>query len=262
MLCSCGARSLSRSPNAHAPTLGTSLCRFKYFIDLTRCESRCHPPGRCSHRTSRLPLIARIQENCTLTSQLRVPSPTSRSVSLYGRTLPRFLPRAAISTFPCARNSRTMIISLTRSPTFIPPSATASPSGTNPGTARSRLGWDRRRDEVATLKPCVLHLDTKYHDQYLIDALTIHPELGDLPPVHASGKKFFGALQAKKGRARTPPRRSISIRWVRTSGLLVFNTKAGFVKANTMKSRTKSWDRRRRPRRRCEVLTSDLRRKP
>ena len=59
--------------------------------------------------------------------------------------------------------------------------------------------------DVAPLKPRVLHLDIQCHDQHLVNALTIFPELevlhlGVVRP-DGLGKKFFGALQAKKGRS-------------------------------------------------------------
>jgi hypothetical protein len=57
---------------------------------------------------------------------------------------------------------------------------------------------------VTPLKPRVLHLDTQCHDQHLINALMMLPGLeqlylGLIRP-DGLGKKFFGALQAKKGR--------------------------------------------------------------
>jgi len=58
---------------------------------------------------------------------------------------------------------------------------------------------------VTPLKPRVLHLDTQCHDQHLINALMMLPELEELylglVRPDALGKKFFGALQAKKGRS-------------------------------------------------------------
>jgi hypothetical protein len=58
---------------------------------------------------------------------------------------------------------------------------------------------------VAPLKPRVLYLDTQCHDQHLINALSMLPELEELylgvVRPDGLGKKFFCALQAKKGRA-------------------------------------------------------------
>ena len=55
------------------------------------------------------------------------------------------------------------------------------------------------------LKPRVLHLETQCHDQHLINALTVLPGLEELylglVRPDGLGKKFFGALQAKKGRS-------------------------------------------------------------
>ena len=58
---------------------------------------------------------------------------------------------------------------------------------------------------VAPLKPRVLRLETQCHDQHLINALTVLPGLEELylglVRPDGLGKKFFGALQAKKGRS-------------------------------------------------------------
>jgi hypothetical protein len=55
------------------------------------------------------------------------------------------------------------------------------------------------------LKPRVLHLETQCHDQHLINALKVLPELEELylglVRPDGLGKKFFGALQAKKVRS-------------------------------------------------------------
>ncbi len=58
---------------------------------------------------------------------------------------------------------------------------------------------------VTTLKPRVLCLETQCHDQHLINALAMLPELEELylglVRPDGLGKKFYGALQAKKGRS-------------------------------------------------------------
>lgn len=55
------------------------------------------------------------------------------------------------------------------------------------------------------LKPRVLHLETQCYDQHLINALAVLPGLEELylglVRPDGLGKKFFGALQAKKGRS-------------------------------------------------------------
>ena len=73
------------------------------------------------------------------------------------------------------------------------------------GSTQLAAVWNGTAGQVAPLKPRVLHLDTQCHDQHLINALTMLPELeqlhlGVVRP-DGLGKKFFGALQAKKGRS-------------------------------------------------------------
>ena len=73
------------------------------------------------------------------------------------------------------------------------------------GSTQLAAVWNGTAGQVAPLKPRVLHLDTQCHDQHLINALTMLPELEELHlgvvRPDGLGKKFFGALQAKKGRS-------------------------------------------------------------
>ena len=73
------------------------------------------------------------------------------------------------------------------------------------GSTQLAAVWNGTAGQVAPLKPRVLHLDTQCHDQHLINALTMLPELEELQlgvvRPDGLGKKFFGALQAKKGRS-------------------------------------------------------------
>ena len=73
------------------------------------------------------------------------------------------------------------------------------------GSTQLAAVWNGTTGQEAPLKPRVLHLDTQCHDQHLINALTMLPELeqlhlGVVRP-DGLGKKFFSALQAKKGRS-------------------------------------------------------------
>ena len=69
------------------------------------------------------------------------------------------------------------------------------------GSAQLAAVW-KGIGHVTTLKPRVLHLDTQCHDQHLINALEMLPELKELylgmVRPNGLGKKFFGALQEKK----------------------------------------------------------------
>ena len=76
------------------------------------------------------------------------------------------------------------------------------------GSTQLAAVWNGTVGAVAPLKPRVLHLETQCHDQHLINALTMLPELEELHlgivRPDGLGKKFFGALQAKKGRSTRP----------------------------------------------------------
>ena len=76
------------------------------------------------------------------------------------------------------------------------------------GSSQLAAVWSGAAGVVASLKPRVLHLDTLCHDQHLIHALSMLPELEGLylGVVRPDGlcKKFFGALQ-KKRRGPQPP---------------------------------------------------------
>jgi hypothetical protein len=73
------------------------------------------------------------------------------------------------------------------------------------GSMQLAAVWNGASGQVAPLQPRVLHLDTQCHDQHLVDALSMLPELEELylgvDPPDGLGRKFFGALQARKGRA-------------------------------------------------------------
>jgi hypothetical protein len=73
------------------------------------------------------------------------------------------------------------------------------------GSRQLAAVWKGTSGHVCPLKPRVLHLDTQCHDQHLINALMMHPDLEELylgvVRPDGLGKKFFGALQAKKGRS-------------------------------------------------------------
>ena len=75
------------------------------------------------------------------------------------------------------------------------------------GSTQLAAVW-KGADHSAPLKPRVLYLDTQCHDQHLINALTMLPELEELylgvVRPDGLGKKFFGALQAKKGKGSRP----------------------------------------------------------
>jgi hypothetical protein len=73
------------------------------------------------------------------------------------------------------------------------------------GSTQLAAVWNGTVGQVTPLKPRVLHLDTQCHDQHLINALSMLPELEELHlgvvRPDGLGKKFFTALQAKKGRS-------------------------------------------------------------
>ena len=73
------------------------------------------------------------------------------------------------------------------------------------GSTQLAAVWNGSSSQEAPLKPRVLHLETQCHDQHLINALSMLPELEELHlgvvRPDGLGKKYFGALQAKKGRS-------------------------------------------------------------
>ncbi len=73
------------------------------------------------------------------------------------------------------------------------------------GSTQLAAVWNGAAGQVAPLKSRVLHLDTQCYEQHLINALTMLPELEELHlgvvRPDGLGKKFFCALQAKKGRS-------------------------------------------------------------
>ena len=73
------------------------------------------------------------------------------------------------------------------------------------GSTQLAAVWNGNTSQEAPLKPRVLHLETQCHDQHLINALSMLPELEELHlgvvRPDGLGKKYFGALQAKKGRS-------------------------------------------------------------
>ena len=73
------------------------------------------------------------------------------------------------------------------------------------GSTQLAAVWKGTSGQVSPLKPRVLHLETQCHDQHLINALLMLPELEELylgvVRPDGLGKKFFGALQAKKGKS-------------------------------------------------------------
>ena len=77
------------------------------------------------------------------------------------------------------------------------------------GSAQLAAVWSGAVDQVASLKPRVLHLDTQCHDQHLMNALAMLPELEELylGVVRPDGlcKKFFGALRVGKKRKSSQP---------------------------------------------------------
>ena len=62
--------------------------------------------------------------------------------------------------------------------------------------------WSAAPKEAALLKPRILSLDTRCHEQYLLDALSMLPELEELHLGHKSSsglsQRFFTSLQAKE----------------------------------------------------------------
>ena len=72
------------------------------------------------------------------------------------------------------------------------------------GSAQLAAVWSGAVGQVASLKPRVLHLDTQCHDQHLINALEMLPELEELylGVFRPDGlcKKFFSALRVGKKR--------------------------------------------------------------
>ena len=73
------------------------------------------------------------------------------------------------------------------------------------GSTQLAAIWKGGSGQVSPLNPRVLHLETQCNDQHLINALSMLPELEELYLGVISpdglGKKFFGALQADKGKA-------------------------------------------------------------
>jgi hypothetical protein len=73
------------------------------------------------------------------------------------------------------------------------------------GNTQLAAVWGEVLGQATPLKPRSLHLDVQCHDQHLINALEILPELEELylgvARPDGLGKKFFSALRAKKGKS-------------------------------------------------------------
>lgn len=77
------------------------------------------------------------------------------------------------------------------------------------GSKQLAAVWSGAAGQVSPLKPRVLHLDTQCHNQHLIDALEVLPQLEELylglVRPDGLGKTFFTALRTKKGSSSHSP---------------------------------------------------------